>query len=171
MAKQAKPKEAPVTTMSRWPVFLTSVVLPVVFLTAAVFGTFASCWYEPWQLVWDDTENYSEDMLKRLYWREENLKFWLEANVLRVYEPVSLALKASAATFMDKFLQNPASATATAAATTATADATAPVGHATPSSNTSRGAGRHRLLPRALGKRSQTSALLEAVCPPPSIGW
>ncbi|CAE7924606.1 FIGNL1, partial [Symbiodinium necroappetens] len=48
------------------------------------------------EYVWDDTENFGEAVRSRLHWSWENLAWWHRANVLRVYEPVALALKASA---------------------------------------------------------------------------
>lgn len=62
---------------------------------------FAPCFSGEWEFVWDDTANYSEDMKLRLRWSWENARWWSRSTVLRVYEPVGLALKAAVGAFVD----------------------------------------------------------------------
>ena len=47
---------------------------------------------DPWILR---LRNFSEAMLKRLHWSFENFHWWCETSVLRVYEPLALAFKAT----------------------------------------------------------------------------
>eukprot|EP00434_Breviolum_minutum_P026662 symbB.v1.2.023565.t1/scaffold2165.1/size87246/2 len=60
-------------------------------------GTF----HGDWDFVWDDTENFGDAMLQRLRWSWANLHWWSTSTVLRVYEPVALAFKATAFEVME----------------------------------------------------------------------
>eukprot|EP00439_Symbiodinium_sp_Y106_P003342 s4823_g1.t1 len=59
-----------------------------------------------WEYVWDDTENFGEAVRGRLHWSWENAAWWHRANVLRVYEPVAFALKASASDLLGDLQPN-----------------------------------------------------------------
>ncbi|CAK9026266.1 unnamed protein product [Durusdinium trenchii] len=54
-----------------------------------------------WEFVWDDTENFNDAQLRRLKWSISNVQWWCENSVLRVYEPLALAFKATAAELVD----------------------------------------------------------------------
>eukprot|EP00927_Polykrikos_kofoidii_P077144 TRINITY_DN74119_c0_g1_i1.p1 TRINITY_DN74119_c0_g1~~TRINITY_DN74119_c0_g1_i1.p1 ORF type:complete len:690 (+),score=79.10 TRINITY_DN74119_c0_g1_i1:61-2130(+) len=53
-----------------------------------------------WEFIWDDTANFSDEMLRQMSWTIDNVKLWFTTTTLRVYEPVGLALKASAVQFL-----------------------------------------------------------------------